>query len=139
MRFFTVAASGGEAADAADGVSQGEAGGEGVASSQRRHVMFPDIPSGGHERGQQASGKNSAGLQRIDAEDLPEIVLVDAPIVDDVQDLRADNAAEHDQNAQVPRLVAVNAEALGIADADPEADQDAQGDEESVGWKEELS
>src|SRR5271169_4392083 len=40
MSFLSVAAPCGEAADASDGVSEGEAGGECVASAERRHVMF---------------------------------------------------------------------------------------------------
>ena len=55
-----------------------------------------------------------------------------APLVDDVEHLGAENAAEHDQNAQVPGLVAVNAETLGIAHTDPQADQDSHGHQESV-------
>ena len=40
MGFFSIAASGGEATDAADSVSQCEAGSKGVASPKSRHVMF---------------------------------------------------------------------------------------------------
>ncbi len=38
------AASGGEAADASDGVAESEAGGEGVPSGERRHVAAAQIP-----------------------------------------------------------------------------------------------
>src|SRR5271163_174565 len=101
--------------------------------------MLPHIPGGGGEGGDEASGKNSAGLQCVDAEDVAGVAGVEAPVVDDVEHLGADDAAEDDENAQVPRLVAVNAEAFGIAHADPQADQDAGGDQESIGGEKETA
>src|SRR5579864_9417054 len=101
MRFFAVAAARGEAPDAADGVTQGQAGGEGVAGAESREMIFPDIPGGGREGSEEATGKNSAGLQRCNAEDIAEMIFVDAPVIDDVEDLGADNSAEHDENAEV--------------------------------------
>ena len=62
-----------------------------------------------------------------------------APVVEDVKNLGAEDAAEHDQDAEVPGFIAVIAEALGVADADPEADEDAGGDEEPVGGKKEAA
>ena len=61
-----------------------------------------------------------------------------APLVDDVENLGADDSAEDDEDPKIPGFVAVIAEALGVANADPKADQDAQGDQESVGRKKEL-
>src|SRR5580658_1833887 len=139
MRGFAVAATCGEAADAADGVAQCEAGRKRITSSKRWHVVFPDVPGCGRECGEQASGKNSARLQRVDAEDLAGMSRVVAPLVDDVKHLGSENAAEYDQNAQVPGLVAVNSEALGIAHTDPQADQDTHGHQESIGRQEKLS
>jgi hypothetical protein len=132
MRLFPVAASRGKAADAAYSVSQRQAGRKRVAGPQRRHLVSPHIPGRRHERGQQASGKNSARLQRVDAENLAGMSRVVTPLIDDVENLRPDNAAQHHQNAQVPCLVAVNSQLLGVAHTDPQSDQDAQGDQESI-------
>ena len=74
MRLFAVAASGGEAADAADGVAESEAGGKGVAGAESGHVMLAHVPGCGHERGEQASGENSSRLQSVDAENVAEVV-----------------------------------------------------------------
>src|SRR5579862_2048159 len=119
MGRFSVTATCGEAADAADRVSQGEAGGEGVARAQGRHLISPDIPGGGGEGGDQASGENSASLQRSNTENFTRMCRVVTPLIDDVEHLRANNSAQHNENAEVPRLVAVNSQALGIAHADP--------------------
>src|SRR6266704_1819166 len=101
--------------------------------------MFPDIPGCGEERGQQASGKNSARLQGVEAEDLADMRGVVAPLVNDVEHLSADNATEDNQNPQVPRLVAVVSQPFGVAHTDPESDQDAHGNQESVRRQEKLS
>src|SRR5579862_811688 len=119
MRYFAIAASGGETADAADGVSERQARRESIAGSEWRHVIFPHIPSRGGECGEQASGKNPSRLQRVEAENIAEIVFVEAPVIDDVEDLCADDAAKNDENAEVPSLFAVVAEPLRVAHADP--------------------
>src|ERR1700678_1568997 len=49
VSFLAVAASSGEAAQASNGVAQGEAGSEGVANPERRQVMAADIPGGRQE------------------------------------------------------------------------------------------
>jgi hypothetical protein len=139
MGFFSVAAAGGKAADAAEGVAEGKSGGEGIAGAERGHVVLAHVPGRRDECGDQASGKNSAGLQRADAEDFAGVRGVVAPVVDDVENLRADDASEDHENAEVPGVVAVVAEALGIADADPHAEQDSHGNEESVGGEGEAA
>ena len=87
--------------------------------------MFPNIPSRSHKGCEQSSGKYSPRLERVDAEDFRNVGGVVSPLVDHVKDFCAQNAAEHDENSQVPRVFAVVSEALRIADADPEAQQDA--------------
>ena len=62
-----------------------------------------------------------------------------APVVDDVQNFRAHDSAEYDQNAEVPSFVAVNAQPLGISHANPQADQDAERYQKSIGGQEETS
>ena len=114
-------------------MSKGQSGSESIARAQGGHVMLPYVPRGGDECGEQASRENSTCLQCVDAEDLSCVCGVIAPLIDDVQNLGADDAAEDDQNPQIPSLVAVVAEALGVAHADPQADQYTQGDKESIG------
>src|ERR1051326_1340895 len=101
--------------------------------------MFAHIPRGCNKCRDQAPGKNSARLQGRDAENFARMVLVDAPVVDDVEHLGADNAAEHDQNAEIPRVVAVVSQTLGIAYADPKPDQDSHRDQETIRRQEELT
>ena len=64
---LAVTAAGGEAAYAADGVAEGESGGEAVESGERGHVIFAQEPDGDGESGEQASGENAAGLQECRA------------------------------------------------------------------------
>ncbi len=82
-------------------------------------MISPHVPGGGGEGRQQASGKNSTSLKRGDAENLAGSGGMLDHLVDDVEQLRPDDAAQHDENAEVPGFVAVDAEALGIAHADP--------------------
>ena len=60
------------------------------------------------ECGQQAAGKDSAGLKRVNAEDFAGMRRVVAPLIDDVEDLCPDNSAQYDENPEVPGLVAVD-------------------------------
>ena len=60
------------------------------------------------------------------------MVRIIAPVVDDIEDLRAHDSTEHDQDAQIPRLFAIDPQALGIAHTDPQAEQDAGRDQESI-------
>jgi len=59
-----------------------------------------------------------------------------APLVDDVENFCADDSTENDQNAEVPSLLAIDAEALGVADTDPQADEDSHGNQEAIGRQE---
>src|SRR5215472_13336302 len=55
-----------------------------------------------------------------------------APLIDYIENFCADNAAQHRENAEIPSLVAVIAQPLGVAYADPKSEQDAQRDQKSV-------
>jgi len=61
------------------------------------------------------------------------------PLVDDVEDFGARNSAEDDEDSEIPSLVTVVAEPLGVANANPKSEQDSEGDKESVGRQEEAS
>src|SRR5690349_11028546 len=139
MRGFPVATSGGEAADSSDRMSESQSGSEGIARSERRHVVFAHIPRRGDEGGEQTAGEDASGLKRSDAKDLAGMGRVVAPLVDDVENFRAENSAEDNEDSEIPRFIAVVAEPFGVAYADPETQQDPQRDEESVGWQEEAS
>ena len=43
-------------------------------------------------------------------------------------------ALEHKKNAEVPRLLAVDALLLGVAYADPQSEKNARSDEDAVSW-----
>jgi len=120
---LAIAATGGEASEAPEDVAEGEARSKGVHRAQDRHTVTARVPRAHQESGQQAPGENASGLQRVEAEDLTPVAGVGAPIVDDVENLRADNAREDHEDAEVPGVVAVDALFFRIADADPKAEQ----------------
>ena len=95
--------------------------------------MAPHVPDRREEGGDQPAGKYSSRLQRIEAENLPPVVGVGAPVVDDVENFRSDNSGENDEDAKIPGIVAIDALLLGIADTDPEPDQHARGDQDAIG------
>src|SRR3954471_10272532 len=95
-------------------------------------MVLPDVPRGGNEGEEQPSGKNSACLKRIDAENFSGVRRVIAPLIDHVQHLCADDAAQDDQNPKIPSMVSVVAQALGIPNADPKTKQDSRRHKESV-------
>ena len=139
MGGLAIAASGGKTSHAPDGVSQGQAGREGVPGGKRGHTVPAHVPRSRHRRADQPSRENPSGLQRGPAEDVAGMGGVVAPIVDYVQDLGADDAAQDYQNAQVPGVVLIDSLLAGVANADPEADQDSRGNQQSVSGEEELA
>src|SRR6267154_2646971 len=136
MRLFPVAASRCKASNASNRMSQRQPRSKRIASSERGHVMPAHIPRRRRERGNQSARKNSSSLQRGDAENLRRMRLVVAPLINDIEHLRAYNAAEHYQDPQVPRLLAVNPQSLGVAHADPQPDQHSHGNQEAVSRQE---
>src|ERR1700746_3718012 len=120
MRRFAVTTSGSKAAETTDSMAQCQPGSESIASAERWHVALVDVPGSSDEGRKQASGENASGLQRVDAENLAGVGRVVAPLVDDVKNLGADDAAKDDENAEIPSIVAVVAETLGVAHADPQ-------------------
>ena len=75
-------------------------------------------------------------MQSIDGENFTEILSVDvagAPVVDDVENLGADDSAQDYRDTQVPSVLSFDALLLGVADADPETDQYAGRNQDSVG------
>ena len=65
---LAIATAGGKASDPADSVAHCQPGGECVPGSQRRHIVFADVPDRRHRGAKQPAGKDSAGLQRAEAE-----------------------------------------------------------------------
>ena len=100
--------------------------------------MLPDIPGSGHKRGEQSTRENSSRLKRVNAEDVAGMSGVVTPLIDYVQNFRADNPAENNQNAEIPGLIAVVAKALGVARAHPQTEKHTQGDEEPIGRQKET-
>src|ERR1039458_9525447 len=106
---FAVTAAGRETTEASEDVSKGQPGSEGVGGAQQRHAMTPHVPDRREERGNQSAGKYASRLQRVEAENLPPVVRVGAPVVDNVKNLRPDNSGEDNENAKIPGIVAVDA------------------------------
>src|ERR1700730_9034274 len=106
---FTVTAACRETTKASEDVAKCEPGSEAIRGSQCRHVMTPHVPDRHKERGNQSPGKYASRLQRVEAENLPPVVGVGAPIVDDVKNFRPDNSGENNEDAKIPGLVAVDA------------------------------
>src|SRR5258706_15696346 len=118
-----VTASGREASEAAQHVAEGQPGSKSIAGAQGGHMPPSHIPSRHEKRADQAAGKNSAGLQRVEAEYLTPVAGICVPFVDDEQDLGAENTGQNHQDSEVPGVVAVDPLLFGIPDADPESDQ----------------
>src|SRR5579872_1273458 len=62
-----------------------------------------------------------------------------SPFVHDVENFCAQNAAEHDEDAEIPGLLAVVTQAFRVTDADPETNQYAQSYKEAVGRQKEAA
>ncbi len=122
-----------ETTKATENVAKGKPRSETIGGPQHRHVMAPHVPDGREERGNQPAGKHASRLQRVQAENLPPVVGVGAPVVDDVKNFRADNSGENNEDAEIPGIVAIDALLLGIADTDPKSDQYARGDQDTIG------
>ena len=58
--------------------------------------------------------KNSARLQRVDAEDLARIGGIGRPIIDDVQNFGAENPAQNDNDSKVPSFLAIDPATLEL-------------------------
>src|SRR3981081_573469 len=132
MRGLSVAASCGETPDSPNCVSQRQAGRKRVAGAESGHMVLADVPGRSRECREQSPGENSSGLQRADAENLARMRRILAPVINDVEHLGADDSAQHNQNSKVPRLLAINAQPLGVTHTDPKAKQYAERNQKAV-------
>src|SRR5437588_12096438 len=123
MRRLSVAAPSGETSHAPNRMSQSKPWCERVASGQRRHLMFTDIPRRSCQRANQSTGENSPRLQCIETENLTGMSRVRTPIINDVKDLCSHDPAQNNQNPQVPRQFPVNPLLLRLAHTDPQSEQ----------------
>src|SRR5580693_3701164 len=101
--------------------------------------MTPNVPGSHEQSGNQAARKYASRLQRIYAKNLTPVIRVRTPVVNDVENFRPNNSGENNKNSKVPSIVAVNSLLLRIAHADPEPDQYARGDENSVSGQVEIA
>lgn len=129
---LAVAAAGRETAKAAEHVSKGEPGSEGVAGPQRWHVPPSYIPRSHEQRADQTTRKNSSGLQCVEAENLTPVTGICIPFIDDQKDFCAQNPGQNDENPKVPGVIAIDALLFGIANTDPESDQYTRGDQQAI-------
>src|SRR6266404_6580185 len=139
IRMLAVTASRSEASEAAQHMPEGESGSESITGAKRRHVPPAYIPGCHQKRADQAAGKNSAGLQRVKAEDLTPVAGIGIPFIDDEQDLGSENAGQNYKDSEVPGVVAVDALLFGVAYADPHSDQHARRNQQAIGGKAEIA
>src|SRR5712664_4260589 len=139
MRFFSIAAAGRKTSKAPQHMTESKARCESIAGAQRRHVAAPHVPGRYEKCADQAAGKNSSRLESVEAEDLAPVAGVSIPLVDDEQYLGAKNPRQNDQDAQVPGIIAIDALLFGIAYADPEPDQYARCDQQTIGRQTETA
>src|SRR5580658_61808 len=130
---FAVTAACRETTEASKNMPKSQPRSKAIGGAQHRHVIAPHVPGRCEERGNQAAGKYASRLQRVEAENLAPIVGVISPVIDDVKNLRPDNSGEHDQDAKIPGIVAVDALLLRIAHTDPKPDQHARSDQHTIG------
>ena len=107
-RRLAIAATGGKASHSSDSVAQSQSGCKRIPGRQRRHTMFPDIPDRSSGRAEQSTREDPPRLHCRRTENVSRMGGVVAPIVDDVEDFRANNPAEHHQHAQIPGIVRVD-------------------------------
>src|ERR1019366_1405161 len=129
---FAITAASRKTTKASKDVPKSQPGSEAIDSAQRRHVMTPHVPGRHDERSNQPPRKYASRLQRVEAENLPPVVRVRTPVVNDIKNLRPDNSGENNEYAKIPRIVAVEALLLGIAHADPKPDQHARSDQHAI-------
>ena len=115
-------------------MAERKTGGKGIQNRECRKLVLADVPDGGGERGEQASGKDAACLQRIQGQDLSGMGGVKAPVIDDVEDFSSNDSGKYDHNSEVPGVIGVDALTLRITYADPEPEQNTGSDQDSVGW-----
>src|SRR6266481_2870419 len=105
IRRLAVAAACRETTEASEDVAKRKPGSEAVGGTQHRHVMPPHIPDRCQEGSNQPAGKHASRLQRVEAENLPPVVSVGAPVVDDVKNLGPDNSGENNEDAKIPGII----------------------------------
>ena len=135
IRRLPVAASGGKAADPANGMAQCKPRSKGVAGTQGGHVVLAHEPCR-HGKGRyQTSREHASCLQGFEGENLAQVLTVNVPTVpiqDDVKDLCAQNAREDDSDAKVPGIFRFEALPLRVPDADPKTYENANRDQNPV-------
>src|SRR4030081_1539268 len=107
--WLTVTAACRETAEASEDVAKRKSRSEPIGCAQHRHVVAPHVPDGREERGNQAARKYASRLQRVEAENLPPVVRVGAPVIDDVKNFGPDNSGENNEDAKIPGIVAIDA------------------------------
>src|SRR5262249_39555963 len=107
-RRLAIAAASGKAADASNRMTQSKTRRKCVPGSERGHVVLPDVPDRGQSRPDQSSRENAASLQGGKTENLARVSAVEAPIIDNVKNLRAHDPAEHHQNSQIPGVLGID-------------------------------
>ena len=134
-----IAAAGGEAADAAEGVSQRQAGSKHIAGAQHRHIVAAHVPDAHDQRQHESAGPHASRLQGREAEDLCRVLAVVAEVDQDHQHLGADNAGQNGDDAEVPELVGIEALLAAELDDEQQAKDQAQGGHQPVGRKAETA
>src|SRR5258708_37687607 len=102
---LTVAAACRKAPQSADGVTHCQAGCEGIASGERRHMMLAKKPRRHGKRRNQTAREYTAGLKRLEAENFAQILtksVTRVPVQNDIEHLCANNSGQHDRYPEIP-------------------------------------
>ena len=117
-RLLAVAAAGEEAADPADDVAERDARREHVGRRPHRQLVAADVPQRDDHREDQPAVEDAARLRQ--RQQLLRIAREEPPVLVEEQQLRADQRADDDPDAQVHHPIAVEAAGAG-ADRAPAA------------------
>ena len=121
------AASGGEAADLANRVTQRQSRSEGVRGAEQREALLAHIEDCGHQRENQPALENTRGLERGQRKDRAGIRHVAIPIEHDHQDLGAQHPGQSHVDREVRDQLGVQAAAAGQFHRNREPGQKGQG------------
>src|SRR3989442_1051832 len=132
-RRLPVAASGGKAAQASDGMAQGARWRIEVQDRQRVQLVPPGINDADQRSAQECAVKNSAGKQRAEAEDFTRVVRVVLPLSEDEPHFCAGKCGENGVDTNGPNLFRVESQLRRPPPPQPQSGEHRYGNQRAVG------
>ena len=102
-------------------------------------MVLAQIPRRNNECPNKPAAEDSSSLQRRQAENFARMINIEAPINQYIKQLGAYDPCQYDGDTKIPSIRRLDALLGGVADADPEADQHASRDQDSVCWYGEVT